>query len=78
MATGWLGWSDADAMSVPLCRIEHALKGKIDFVVKTNPFGGKKDEEGTTDFDPKELTVERRAKVASEIRSAMSALGSKK
>ena len=39
-ATGWLGWSDRDAMTTPVPRIMIALDGRIDCIRKTNPFGG--------------------------------------
>lgn len=45
LATGWLGWSDKQAMTTNVCRMELALKGKIDFLKKTNPWGGAEEEE---------------------------------
>lgn len=45
MATGWLGWSPEIALATPISQIELALAGKIDFIKKTNPFGGGETEE---------------------------------
>lgn len=48
-ATGWLGWDPETVLNTPLSQINLALKGRIDFIVKTNPFGsGKKDEPTVT------------------------------
>lgn len=38
-ATGWLGWSPDQALDTPLPLIELALEGRVDFIIKTNPFG---------------------------------------
>ena len=45
-ATGWLGWTPEVVLNTPISQINLALKGRIDFVMKTNPFGSKKEEEG--------------------------------
>jgi hypothetical protein len=39
VATGWLGWTPEVALDTPLVQINLALKGKIDFLRKTNPWG---------------------------------------
>jgi hypothetical protein len=44
-ATGWLGWVPEVALTTTISQIELAMEGKIDFIKKTNPFGGKEDEE---------------------------------
>jgi hypothetical protein len=44
-ASGWLGWPPEVVLNTPLSQINLALKGRIDFVMKTNPFGSKKEEE---------------------------------
>lgn len=44
-ACGWLGWVPEVVLTSTISQIELALEGKIDFVKKTNPFGGKEDEE---------------------------------
>lgn len=45
-ATGWLGWDPETVLNTPLGQINLALKGRIDFVMKTNPFGsGKKEDQ---------------------------------
>ena len=47
MATGWLGWDPETALNTPLSQINLALKGRMDFIVKTNPFGSGKQEDTT-------------------------------
>lgn len=42
MATGWLGWSDADALNTPIPRILLAVEGRTEWARMTNPFGGGK------------------------------------
>jgi hypothetical protein len=44
-ATGWLGWDPDTVLNTPLSQLNMALKGRIDFIVKTNPFGSGKKEE---------------------------------
>lgn len=39
-ARGWVGMSHEQAMSDPLASIYLALQGRVDFVTRTNPFGG--------------------------------------
>lgn len=46
-ATGWLGWDPETVMTTPLSMINLALKGKMDFILKTNPWGSGKEEEPT-------------------------------
>lgn len=54
MATGWLGWPPDVAWEAPISQISIALEGKIDFTIKTNPFGGGKDKpKGETDEEKK-------------------------
>jgi len=38
--TGWLGWSPEQTLDTPMPQLFLALEGKIDFLKKTNPFGG--------------------------------------
>ena len=40
MATGWLGWPPDVAWEAPVSQILLAIEGRVDFAVKTNPFGG--------------------------------------
>lgn len=47
-ATGWLGWTPEVVLNTPLSQINLALKGRVDFIVKTNPFGSKKEDDGQT------------------------------
>lgn len=44
MATGWLGWSDADALNTPIPRILLAVEGRTEWARMTNPFGGGKED----------------------------------
>lgn len=37
--TGWLGWSPDQTLDTPMPQLFLALKGKVDFLKKTNPFG---------------------------------------
>ena len=37
---GWLGWTPDQVLGAPLPVIFLALEGKVDFLKKTNPFGG--------------------------------------
>ena len=46
-ATGWLGWDPETVLDTPLSQINLALKGRMDCIVKTNPFGSGKQEETT-------------------------------
>ena len=48
-ATGWLGWDPDIVLNTPLSQINLALKGRIDFIVKTNPFGSGKKEEAAAE-----------------------------
>ena len=43
MAAGWLGWIPDVILSTPIPLIELSLKGKVDFIKKTNPFGSGED-----------------------------------
>jgi len=47
MATGWLGWEPEVVLNTPLSQINLALKGRMDFILKTSPFGSGKEEEKT-------------------------------
>lgn len=40
MATGWLGWPPEVAWEAPISQILLAVEGRVDFAIKTNPFGG--------------------------------------
>jgi len=40
VATGWLGWTPDYAWHTPIPQILLALDYRIDWVKKTNPFGG--------------------------------------
>lgn len=42
LATGYLGWSPHDAWHTPIPLINLALDYRIDWMQKTNPFGGGK------------------------------------
>jgi hypothetical protein len=39
VGTGWLGWTPDVTRNALMTDIEAALRGKIDFVRKTSPFG---------------------------------------
>lgn len=39
IATGYLGWTPDVALNTPICQIELALQGRVEWVKKTNPFG---------------------------------------
>ncbi|MEP3114927.1 hypothetical protein [Nisaea sp.] len=61
-------------MRTPWCRIELAMDGKSDFIIKTNPFGSKS--KGGADkpppqFDPLRLSKENRDKVADRLRAVL-------
>jgi hypothetical protein len=43
--TGWLGWSADQTLDTPMPQLFLALKGKIDYVEKTNPFGASEKKE---------------------------------
>lgn len=63
VATGWLGWSPEQAMHTPIPQITLALKGRVDWARKTNPFGGGEAEQ------PPESDVD----VAAKLRAALGA-----
>ena len=42
VGTGYLGWTPEVTLNTPIPQIVLAYEGKIDFVIKTNPFGGSK------------------------------------
>ncbi|MDW3204568.1 MAG: hypothetical protein R8L07_03415 [Alphaproteobacteria bacterium] len=46
MATGWLGWSDAEALTTPVPRILLAVEGRTEWARLTNPFGSEKPSHG--------------------------------
>ena len=46
--TGHLGWSPETTLNTPIPQIILALEGKYDFAIKTNPFGGGKQESKRT------------------------------
>ena len=45
-ATGWLGWTPDVFFGTPVPQIEMALRGKVDCLEKTNPFGSGKGTKG--------------------------------
>ena len=54
MGTGWLGWSIDQVFDAPLPQLFLAVEGKVDYVKKTNPFGGgakKKAEKSPADIE---------------------------
>lgn len=73
MATGWLGWPPDVVLNTPIPQIELAIRGKIEFVKATNPFGS-----GDRDGDGKNPAVPSgpvdRGKVAADIRKTMRSL----
>lgn len=40
LGTGWLGWTPQQTLHTPLPQLFLALEGRVDFLRKTNPFGG--------------------------------------
>lgn len=64
MATGWLGWSPAQALHTPIAQIELALDGLIDWTKRTHPFAAP---------EPKP-----KATVADRLKSAFRALGARR
>lgn len=46
-ATGWLGWTPEVALTTSIPMIELAIDGKIDWVKRTNPWGGAEEVEPT-------------------------------
>ena len=58
LGTGWLGWSPDVVLDTPMPQLFLALKGKVDFVKKTNPFGsGEEKPEPTTQEGKDKLTA---------------------
>lgn len=57
MATGWLGWTPDVVLTTPLSQITLALNGKVDFLVKTNPWGSK-DDQGESGVSARATTPE--------------------
>lgn len=45
-ATGWLGWTPEVFFATPVPQIEMALRGKVDCLEKTSPFGTGKGAKG--------------------------------
>lgn len=43
-ATGWLGWTPEVALDTNVPQILLAMKGRVDFLTKTNPWGSGKTE----------------------------------
>jgi hypothetical protein len=50
MAVGWLGWVPDVVLATPIPMIELSLKGKVDFIKKTNPFGSGEDPPKASDL----------------------------
>lgn len=55
VATGWLGWSPEVALNTPMPQIYLAVEGRVDFAVKTNPFGAGKKEKPAEPKNPKDI-----------------------
>ena len=67
-ATGWLGWSPDLALSTPIPQILLALEGRVDWAVKTNPWGGSKGSD----------KPESKAPIGDRLTAAFRALGARK
>lgn len=60
MATGWLGWPPDIAWEAPISQILLAVEGRVDFAIKTNPFGGGESKKKST---KDELEEQRKAEL---------------
>ncbi len=82
LGTGWLGWTPEVTLNTPIPQILLAFDGKVDFIVKTNPFGDGKSGKGAKANDvtwrrdpPKRNSESHRAAVAGDLASAFRSFG---
>jgi len=67
VATGWLGWTPDYAWHTPIPQIMLALDYRIDWVKKTNPFGGGDDSGKSHKQSPEQIKSVLRGQGAKKV-----------